>query len=745
MHFSSTDTTAGVVLPPDSTLTNGQGTFSVTLARAGPETLTAADAANRLSASANQTVGAAPAGKLALSTATATPTAGSGFPFTVTAQDAFGNTDAGYAGTVHFSSSDTSAAVNLPPDSTLTNGQGTFSATLIKAGAQTLTASDAANNFTAAANLTVNPASAAALVLTTATATPTAGNGFAITVAAQDGFGNLATNYGGTVHFSSSDTAAGVALPPDSTLAGGQGTFSAKLMTAGSQTLSASDAANSISATVNLTVNAAPQILNDLKLTIPTSATAGQSFSVSVTAEDDQGNAVTSYSGTVHFSSSDTGMGVVLPPDSILTNGQGTFSATLTRSGAQTLTASDTANSLSTTANLTVTAAAAGRLILSAATSSPTAGTGFSITVTAQDQFGNTDPSYAGTVHFSSSDTSAGVVLPADSVLSGGQGSFSATLIKAGAQSLTASDAANALTSTANLTVNAAPASRLIMVPATTAPTAGTGFSFTVTAQDAFGNTATGYAGTMHFSSSDPSATLPANSTLSNGQRSFSATLIKAGSQSLTASDAANALSTTTNLVVSAAPASKLVLTSPTAPTAGTSFPFTVTAQDRYTNTATGYGGTVHFSSSDVSAAVVLPADSTLTSGQGSFSATLIKAGAQTLTASDAASGFTATVNLTVNAAPASKLVLTTATAGPMAGNSFAITVTAQDPYANTATSYAGTVHFSSSDPSATLPANSTLTRAKHWARSRRSRQPRPIPRRVPRRGGGCAKASNTV
>src|SRR5205823_5393542 len=156
-------TMACVVLPPDSTLINGQGTCSVTLARAGPETLTAADAANRLSASVNQTVSAAPAGKLALSAATATPTAGSSFSFTVTAQDAFGNTDAGYAGTVHFSSSDTSAGVILPPDSTLTSGQGTFSATLINAGAQTLTASDAASNFTAAANLTVNTAPAASL------------------------------------------------------------------------------------------------------------------------------------------------------------------------------------------------------------------------------------------------------------------------------------------------------------------------------------------------------------------------------------------------------------------------------------------------------------------------------------------------------------------------------------------------------------------------------------------------------
>src|SRR5438094_2559822 len=443
VHFSSTDTTAGVVLPPDSTLTNGQGTFSVTLARAGPETLTAADAANRLSASANQTVSAAPAGKLTLSAATATPTAGSGFSFTVTAQDAFGNTDAGYAGTVHFSSSDTSSGVTLPPDSTLTSGQGTFSATLIKAGAEPLTASDAASNFTAAANLTVNPASAASLVLTPSTATPTAGNGFAVTVVAHDGFGNLATNYGGTVHFSSSDTAAGVALPPDSTLAGGQGTFSAKLMTAGSQTLTSADAANSLSVTVNLTVNTPPQILNDLKLTVPTSATAGQSFGVSVTAEDDQGNVVTSYSGTVHFSSSDTAMGVVLPPDSTLINGQGSFSATLIRAGGQTLTASDAANNLSTTAPLTVDAAPASRLILAAATATPTAGSAFGLTVTAQDSFGNTDPSYAGTVHFSSTDTSPAVLLPPNSPLTAGHGTFSATLIKAGPQSLTASDAVN--------------------------------------------------------------------------------------------------------------------------------------------------------------------------------------------------------------------------------------------------------------------------------------------------------------
>src|SRR5439155_2346882 len=128
------------------------------------------------SAPASLMVNAAPASKLVLGTATAAPTAGNSFAVTVSAQDPYGNTATSYAGTVHFSSSDTSSGVVLPPDSTLVNGQRTFSATLIKAGPQTLTASDSANSFSATASLMVNAAPASKLVLTTATAAPTAGN-----------------------------------------------------------------------------------------------------------------------------------------------------------------------------------------------------------------------------------------------------------------------------------------------------------------------------------------------------------------------------------------------------------------------------------------------------------------------------------------------------------------------------------------------------------------------------------------
>src|SRR5207247_1195074 len=99
---------------------------------------------------------------------------------------------------------------------------------------------------------------------------------------------------------------------------------------------------------LNAFLNGAPAVRN-LRVTAPATVTAGQAFTLTVTAENAQGNLVDGYNGTVHFSSSDTAPGVMLPPDSTLTNGQGTFSATLATAGPQTMTVADAVNSLSTT------------------------------------------------------------------------------------------------------------------------------------------------------------------------------------------------------------------------------------------------------------------------------------------------------------------------------------------------------------------------------------------------------------
>ncbi|TMC47071.1 MAG: hypothetical protein E6J23_00955, partial [Chloroflexi bacterium] len=176
----------------------------------------------------------------------------------------------------------------------------------------------------------------------------------------------------------------------------------------------------------------------------------------------------------------------------------------------------------------TVVVGPASHFALATATATPTAGTPFSFTVTALDDAGNTATDYAGTVHFITTDSSAGVVLPADGTLTNGQGTFKATLIKAGAQTITATDTATAtITGTLSVTVRAGAAARMTLITPKTA-TALTPFQVTVTLADAYGNLATGYRGTVHFTSTDILATLPPDTTFTaadGGRHVFNVTL----------------------------------------------------------------------------------------------------------------------------------------------------------------------------------------------------------------------------
>lgn len=83
-----------------------------------------------------------------------------------------------------------------------------------------------------------------------------------------------------------------------------------------------------------------PQIATHFAVTAPAAAAVGGPFTISVRALDSSGNAVDSYSGTVHLSSTDPK--VVLPGDSTLIDGSKTFSVSLMTSGNQTVTATDT-------------------------------------------------------------------------------------------------------------------------------------------------------------------------------------------------------------------------------------------------------------------------------------------------------------------------------------------------------------------------------------------------------------------
>src|SRR5206468_2908839 len=138
------------------------------------------------------------------------------------------------------------------------------------------------------------------------------------------------------------------------------------------------------------------------------------------------------------------------------------------------------------------------------APSSATAGSAFSITVTALDAFNNTASSYSGKAHFTRSDSGAGSSVPADYTFTTGTADDSGThtftngvtFVTAGNQIVTATDTVtSSITGTSNSVAVSAAAATHLSVSAPSSATAGVAFSVTVTAQDAFNNTVTGYTG----------------------------------------------------------------------------------------------------------------------------------------------------------------------------------------------------------------------------------------------------------
>jgi hypothetical protein len=397
-----------------------------------------------------------------------------------------------------------------------------------------------------------------------------------------DANGNTATGYTGTVHFSSSDGQAN--LPGDYTFTAadnGVHTFTITFKTAGTQSLTATDkATSSITGTQSGLAVAAPTIIASRLVFagLPSSITAGNSVTFTVRATDANGNTATGYAGTIHFSSSDGQ--AILPADYTFTasdKGVHTFTVTFKTAGTQSLTAADRSSSsiTGTQSGITVTAvsSSANRLVFAGLPSSVTAGRAITFTVTATDGSGKTLTGYTGTIHFSSSDAQA--LLPADYIFTAadkGVHTFTVTFETAGTQSLTATDkASNSTTgSQSGITVTAVStsASRLILAGLPSSVAAGTVMSFTVTAMDANGNTVSGYRGTIHFSSSDRHAILPADYTFTaadNGVHTFTVTFKTAGTQSLTSTDKATSSITGSkgNITVSGAAAPRSSNNSP--------------------------------------------------------------------------------------------------------------------------------------------------------------------------------------
>jgi hypothetical protein len=212
-----------------------------------------------------------------------------------------------------------------------------------------------------------------------------------------------------------------------------------------------------------------------------------------------------------------------------------------------------------------------------------------------------------------------------------------------------------ALSSKQNFTITMlTPTTSHFSVTTPAGATAGVAFNtLTVTALNSANQTVGSYNGIVHFTSSDPSATLPADTVLSGGTGTFSGTFVTAGNRTITATDTVNSglKGTSAPTAVGAAATSYFVVNAPGTAVADSQFSFTVSAFDQFNNSTPNYSGLVQFSSSDGLA--LLPVPTGLVFGTGIFASTLNSTGNQTITATDTVTssmtGSSGPINITSN------------------------------------------------------------------------------------------------
>ena len=324
------------------------------------------------------------------------------------------------------------------------------------------------------------------------------------------------------------------------------------------------------------------------------------------------------------------------------------------------------------------------------------------------------------TIHFSYTD--ALTTLPADYAfdtsqfqceISGGDSGlheFTIIPIHAGTQTLTVTDVSfpSATPGTLTFTVAPGPAASLTVSDMPVAAVQDAATPFRVTLKDAWGNVATGYTGTVGFESTDPVAGLPGSYTFNAGDAGtrlftvyFSKTVI--GIEYVTATDTVHT-SLTDDGWTNVGPAPHFGFQC-SDQTAGVEASCLVTAQNADGTTFTGYRGTVYFRSSDPLAE--LPINYTFNStdnGWRTFAPTFKTAGVQTLTATDKDNpGITGTGSLNVLGGDTVGVSIVGLPSAMTAGQ-VSFTVRTTDAYGNWGSS--GTIHFTSSDSKAVLPAD---------------------------------------
>ena len=619
---------SGNVIDQPTTTTNANGVttglFGSTVA--GNHTITATVAG--VAAAQQPVVTVTPGGAASLALLVQPSDVVAGAPIVpdvvVEARDGFANRATGAAGSVDLALNANPGGATLSGTTTraFVAGLATFTGiNLNRVGSgYTLQATATGLGGTLSNGFAVTPAGASQLVVTSQPPISSiAGAGFGLTVTARDPFGNTDLNFTGTIALALAGGTGGAVLSGTASLAAtaGVATFgglSVNLVGAG-YTLNATTTAPGVTGTATTVFAITPAGATQLVVTTqpPASSIAGVGFGLTVTARDPFGNTDANFTGTINLALVG-GPGALSGTASVgATAGVATFSGlsvNLVGTG-YTLNVTTTTGGVTGTATtvFAITPAAATQLAVTAQPpASSIAGVGFGLTVTARDQFGNTDLNFTGTIDLALVGGPGALSGTASVGATAGVATFSGLSVNlvGATYQLNATTTTGGVTGTATNTFAITPAGATQLVVTTQPPAssiAGVGFGLTVTARDPFGNTDLNFTGTiaLALAGGTGGATLSGTASLAAtaGVATFgglSVNLVGTGYTLNATTTAPGVTGTASNgFAITPAAATQLVVTSqpPASSVAGAGFGLTVTARDPFGNTDANFTGTI--------------------------------------------------------------------------------------------------------------------------------------------------------
>lgn len=592
ISLSSSD--ASAALPPNAQLSSGEAELSVTMNAAGSFTVTASDESDQTIPDATSSFVSVMALQGFLFNDISQKHTYAGVPetYTITAVDPAGQTVSGFTGTVRLREMTSYGEGRIEPDEvSLVNGFWAGNLTMFRADETSINRgnvniyayldSNPEKNGTSDPFIVhpgsfsrvqiilpgQNPLPGSLTGLTGSPASQSAGQSFICDVYATDDYWNNVPS-SDQVRITSSDPAANT--PVTGGLSEGHAQLSVSLGTVGAQTLTVGDISNgSITGMTSTALNVIPSAPDHFEIAdIVTPQTAGQPVQVTIRATDSSGNTVPDFNGDAIISAN-TGPGSVSPQAITFSGGEWTGDIIFYGAGgAVSFTCSDFSTPPHTGSSNTIEILPgpfSGLQVLlpgqvpqggtdsgySGEPTSQNAGSTFSITVRAVDEFWNRVSTVNDTVTISSSDEFA--AMPEDTVLVNGEITFPVTLYKRGYQTITAADADSTSIdphTSRPVEILAGAYSRiLVLAPGEElAPGTSTGrtgeatdqsinFAFTITvyATDSWWNPVAGVYDSIRITSSDPLAELPPSTELNDGAAHLTMRLSTGGYQRITA------------------------------------------------------------------------------------------------------------------------------------------------------------------------------------------------------------------